>query len=50
MSISKIRSLLYGTAKLLGDVQAVEKGHIGKRIIRRIAGKVTGRILRKLVK
>jgi hypothetical protein len=50
MSISKIRSILYKTAKYLGDFnaikQAVKKGDftpIIKRIIRRIYGYITGR-------
>ncbi|MEH7392183.1 hypothetical protein [Bacillus sp. JJ1474] len=50
MSINKIRSMLYGTAKILGDVNAVKKGKIGKRIVRRIAGKSTSRLLRNLFK
>jgi hypothetical protein len=50
MSISKIRTILYKTAKYLGDFNAVkraiEKGDftpIIKRIIRRIYGYITGR-------
>ena len=42
MSISKIRSLLYGTAKFLGDVQAVTSCSPKKminRVIRRQAGR-----------
>lgn len=50
MKINKIRSLLYGTAKILGDVNAVKKGKVGKRIGRRITGKATGRLLGKLFK
>jgi hypothetical protein len=46
-AISALRSLLYGLAKLLGDVQAVRRGPeaVGKRLVRRAAGKVTGRML-----
>lgn len=50
MSLSKIRSLLYRTARLLGDVNAVRRGTVGKRIVRRAAGRGTSRILRKLLK
>jgi hypothetical protein len=50
MKISKIRSFLYGTAKLLGDVQAVRKNKVGKRVGRRIVGKISGRLLGKLFK
>ena len=46
MSINKIRSWLYRIARILGDVNAVKKGYIA----RRAAGKVTGRMLRKLFK
>lgn len=44
------RSWLYWFAKLLGDINAVKKGKVGKRIGRRVAGKFTGRGLRKLFK
>ncbi|MBP1932943.1 hypothetical protein [Ammoniphilus resinae] len=50
MSISKIRTLLYGTAKLLGDINAVRRGTIGKRIGKRIVGKFMGRLLGKFFK
>jgi len=42
--------LLYSFARILGDVNAVQKGKVGKRIVRRAAGKATGRTLRKLIK
>ena len=50
MGISKIRGLLYLIARLLGDVNAVRRGTVGKRIARRIAGKASGRLLRRLIK
>ena len=50
LSINKIRSLLYGSAKILGDINAVKKGKIGERFGRRIVGKVTGRLMGKLFK
>ncbi len=50
MSISKTRGLLYLIARLLGDVNAVRRGVVGKRIARRIAGKASGRLLRRLIK
>lgn len=46
--ISKIRSLLYSTAKVLGDVDAVKKGKVGKRVKKRVLGKIAGRLLGKL--
>lgn len=45
-----LRSLLYKTARLMGDVNAVKKGKIGKRVARRAAGRITGRGLGKLFK
>lgn len=48
MSINRARGFLYKLARLLGDVNAVEKGRGARRIVRRLAGKVTGRFLGKL--
>lgn len=48
--INKIRSILYKLAKFLGDVNAVQKGKVTKRIGRRVSGKITGRFLGKLFK
>lgn len=50
MSINKIRKVLYLLSKLLGDANAVKKGTVGKKIARRAAGKVKGRLLGKLFK
>lgn len=47
--INQTRSLLYTLARILGDVNAVQKGRVGKRIERRIVGKPTGRIMRRLL-
>jgi hypothetical protein len=43
--VSSLRSLLY---RLLGDVNAIEKGKAQQRVERRVAGKFTARILGKL--
>ncbi|MCM8899919.1 hypothetical protein KVG29_01615 [Caldicoprobacter algeriensis] len=50
--ISQTRSLLYGLARFLGDVQAISKGSraVAKRVARRAAGRTTARALRKLFK
>ena len=37
-------------AKLMGDYNAVKKGKAGKRMGRRVAGKATGKAMRKLFK
>jgi len=50
MSIRKTRGILYKLAKLLGDLSAISKGKVGKRITRRATGKATGKLFRKLIK
>lgn len=45
-----MRSLLYLIARLLGDAAAIRKGSVGRRVARRIVGKLTGRGLRKVFK
>jgi len=37
------RGFLYWLARLLGDVNAVRRGKVGRRVARRLAGKVTAR-------
>ena len=48
--IASLRNLLYMLARLLGDVNAIQKGKVMRRIGRRIAGKATGRALGRLFK
>lgn len=50
MKINQIRKILYAVARILGDVNAIQKGRIGKRVGRRVAGRATGKVLRKLFK
>ncbi|CAG9620325.1 hypothetical protein [Sutcliffiella rhizosphaerae] len=50
MSINKTRGWLYFIAKIIGDINAVNKGTVGKRIARRAAGKATGKALGKFFK
>ena len=40
--------MLYKVARILGDVNAVQKGKVGRRIARRAAGKMTGRALGRM--
>jgi hypothetical protein len=49
MSIGKLRSWLYFAARFLGDVQAIRRGPeaVGKRLLRRQAGRITARMLGK---
>lgn len=44
-----LRGLLYMIARLMGDVSAVQRGTVGKRIARRVVGKATGRAIGKLI-
>jgi len=46
----KIRGILYFLARILGDVSAVKKGKVGKRIARRAAGKAAGKGFKKIFK
>lgn len=43
-----MRSLLYWLAKMLGDWNAVKKSRVGKRVLRRGAGKLTGKWMGKM--
>jgi hypothetical protein len=43
-----MRRWLYTLARALGDYQAAKRGTIGKRIVRRAVGRVTGRMLWRL--
>jgi hypothetical protein len=42
--------LLWQRRRLMGDYQAIQKGKVGRRIRRRLAGEATGRALGKLFK
>ena len=44
-----LRSSLYKVARIMGDVNAVKKGKVGKRV-GRAAGKATGHTMRKVLK
>lgn len=52
LRVGQVRSFLYGLARLLGDVSAISKGPtaVGRRVVRRVAGRATGRVLRRLFK
>ena len=43
-----VRGWLYFIGRLLGDANAVKKGRVGRRVGRRLAGKGTGSLFRKL--
>ncbi len=53
MSVHKTRGFLYWIARLLGDYQAVSSGSskkMARRAGRRVAGRATGKTLRRLFK
>ena len=45
-----MRSLLYALAKMLGDLTAIKRGRVGKRIQRRIVGRAAGRLVSRLTR
>ena len=46
--MASTRGFLYSLARFLGDVNAVKKGRVGRRVARRLVGKATGRGLGRL--
>ena len=50
LTFAKVRKGLYKTAKAMGDVQAVRKKKVGKRIKRRVLGKLAGKALGALTR
>ncbi len=50
MTIGKVRTALYKTARILGDVNAVLRGTIKKRIARRLLGRFAGKTIGRIVR
>jgi hypothetical protein len=48
--MNKTRGFLYTLAKILGDINAINKGKVGKRIGRRVVGRAAGKGIGKLFK
>ena len=48
--MSSLRQFLYTLARVVGDVNAVEKKRVQKRIHNRIVGRVVGKMLRNLMR
>jgi len=48
LTIGKIRRAAYKTGKVLGDVSAVKKGKVAKRVKNRVVGKLLGKAVGKL--
>lgn len=43
------RGWLYRVAAWWGDAHAVRRGRVGRRVVRRVAGRGTGRLFRKVL-
>lgn len=50
ITIGKVRSALYGTSRVLGDINAVKRGTIPARIGTRIIGPIVGRLFGALIR
>ena len=50
LTIGKTRSALYKSAKILGDVNSIKRGSVGKRVTGRLVGKVSGRIFSSITR
>jgi len=48
--ISKIRGLLYGSARVLGDANAIKEGKVVKRVRNRLVGRLAGKLLQRILK
>lgn len=48
--MNKLRSWLYWAARLLGDVNAIQRGPeaIARRLVRKAAGRQVGRLMRRI--
>jgi hypothetical protein len=47
-TMNQTRGWLYRIARIMGDVQAVQRGRVGQRVGRRVTGRATGRAMRRL--
>jgi hypothetical protein len=50
LTIGKTRSALYKAAKILGDVNSIKRGTVGKRLTGRVVGKVSGRVFSRVTR
>lgn len=50
ITIGKVRSSLYKTGRILGDVNAVNRGTVPARIGTRILGPIVGRLFGSLIR
>jgi hypothetical protein len=50
MSLNKIRKANYTVARTLGDINAFQKGKVGKRVQRRIIGRIVGKLMGRILR
>lgn len=50
MTLNDFRSLLYKSAKYLGDINAIKRNKVKRRVGYRIAGKLTSKLLNSIFK
>jgi hypothetical protein len=43
-----VESDIYAGLRVYNDCEAIQKGRVGRRILRRLYGKLTGRLARKI--
>lgn len=48
--MSKLKRNIYKALRISNDINAIRRGKVGKRIQRRVAGRVTGKGMRKWFK
>lgn len=46
ITIGKVRTILYETAKILGDYSAIKRGTVGHRLYNRILGRMLGKLFK----
>jgi len=44
----RMKSLIYKLLSISNDINAIQKGKVSQRLKRRAAGKIAGRIMRRL--
>lgn len=49
LTIGKVRSSMYKSAKILGDINAVARGTVPQRLVRRATGSIASQILSAIV-
>lgn len=48
--MSKLKSKLYKLLRISNDINAIKRGRVGKRIGRRVTGRMSGKGIRRIFK